>query len=109
MARGRSKGSILPAPPDVETVRDAKSHLSDYLRDARELGAEARPRFFGAHRRPEAVVLSFEGWLQMSDAVENQEIAALVASRSAARGSKSVELDAAMEMLGLDPNEHAPD
>lgn len=75
----------------------------------RRLGAEAPPRFFGAHRRPEAVVLSYESWLRLMDAAENHEIAALVVRRSATRGDESIELDAAMQMLGFDPGEHALD
>lgn len=94
--------------PEVESVRDAKSHLSAYLDEARKLGADAPPRLFGAHRRPEGVILSYEGWLQLLDAAENQEIAVLVANRSATRGLKSVELDEAMEALGFDPGEHSP-
>lgn len=90
-------------------MREAKSHLSNYLHDARELGADAPPKFFGAHRRPEAVVLSYEGWLQLTDSAENQEIGALVASRNATRGKKSIELDEAMEKLGFDPSEHSLD
>ena len=95
--------------PEVESVREAKSHLSGYLEDARTMGADAPPRLFGAHRRPEAVVLSYEGWLQLMDAAENVEIAVLAANRSATRGKKSVELDEAMELLGFDSNEHSLD
>jgi hypothetical protein len=105
----RRSGTPSFAPPKVESVREAKSHLGSYLDAARTLGVEAPPKFFGAHRRPEAVVLSYEGWLALMDAVENQEIAALVAERSATRGKKSVALDDAMEMLGFDPNEHSLD
>jgi antitoxin StbD len=94
---------------EVESVREAKSHLSVYLDDARKLGAEAPPRLFGSHRRPEAVVLSYEGWLQLLDAAENREIAWLLANRSATRGKKSVELDEAMTTLGFDPDEHSID
>lgn len=97
------------APPYVETVREAKSHVSQYADDARRLGLEAPPRFFGAHRRPDVVVLSYLAWLKMMDAIENQEIAALVAARHASRGSTSVGLNEAMEMLGIDPNEHSLD
>lgn len=95
--------------PEVESVREAKSRLSAYLDEARKLGADAPPRLFGAHRRPEGVILSYEGWLQLLDAAENQEIAVLVANRSATRGTKSVELHQAMEALGFDPDEHSLD
>jgi hypothetical protein len=95
--------------PEVESVREAKSHLSIYLDEARKLGADAPPRLFGAHRRREGVILSYEGWLQLLDAAENQEIAVLVANRSATRRKESVELDEAMEALGFDPDEHSLD
>ncbi len=110
MARGAAKSRSETFPLlGVDSVREAKSHLSNYLHDARELGADAPPRFFGAHRRPEAVVLSYEGWLELTDSAENQEIGALVASRNATRGKKSIELDQAMEKLGFDPSEHSLD
>jgi antitoxin StbD len=123
-ARGRKRGHILRetlvvarAPrsrvpsqvllPEVESVREAKSHLSAFLDEARKLGADAPPRRFGAHRRPEAVVLSYEGWLQLLDAAENLELAVVAANRTATRGKKSIELDEAMELLGFDPDEHS--
>ncbi len=112
MARGAGRSRMVGGRvllPEVESVRDAKSHLSVYLDEARKLGAGAPPRRFGAHRRPEGVILSYEGWLQLLDAAENQEIAVMLANRSAARGTKSVELDDAMEALGFDPNEHSLD
>ena len=111
MARGPGspKGASRALLPEVESVREAKSHLSAYLDEARKLGADAPPRRFGAHRRPEAVVLSYEGWLHLLDAAENLEIAVLAANRSATRKRKSITLDEAMERLGLDPNEHSLD
>ena len=90
-------------------MREAKSHLSVYLDEARKMGADAPPRRFGAHRRPEAVVLSYERWLHLLDAAENLEIAVLTANRSANRGKKSIELDQAIEILGFDPNEYSLD
>ena len=71
------------------------------------MGAEAPPRRFGAHRRPEAVVLSYEGWLQLLDAAENLEIAVLAANRNTSKGKKSISLDEAIHLLGFDPNEHS--
>jgi antitoxin StbD len=105
-SRNAGRRALLP---EVESVREAKSHLSFYLDEARKLGVDAPPRRFGAHRRPEAVVLSYEGWLQMLDSVENLEIVVRAVTRSANRGEKSVELDEAMETLGFDPNEHSLD
>jgi antitoxin StbD len=109
MARVRSDRTLVAQTllPEIESVREAKSHLSSYLDEARTMGADAPPRRFGAHRRPEAVVLSYEGWLQLLDAAENLEIAVLAANRNAARGKKSISLDEAIEMLGFDPNEYS--
>jgi antitoxin StbD len=108
MARAERRRGVAPVLlPDVESVREAKSHLSVYLNEARTMGAEAPPRRFGAHRRPEAVVLSYEGWLQLLDAAENLEIAVLTANRNASKGKKSISLDEAIRLLGFDPNEHS--
>lgn len=109
MARGSSKNAALFPNLHVDSVREAKEGISEFLHDARELGAETPPKFFGAHRRPEGVFLSYEGFLDLVDKVENQEIAVLAAARNATRGTKSIELDEAMEMLGFDPNEHPLD
>ena len=106
-AGGPRKVASRALLPEVESVREAKSHLSLYLDEARTMGADAPPRRFGAHRRPEAVVLSYEGWLQLLDAAENLEIAVLTANRNATRGKKSINLDEALEILGFDPNEHS--
>jgi antitoxin StbD len=111
MRRRQRAESVRPGQPRIEvvTVREAKGKLSTYLAEARKLGVDAPPRVFGAQRRPEAVVLSFDSWLDLMDAAEDQEIAALVAARAASRGTASATLDEAMEALGVDPNEHSLD
>lgn len=109
VARRSNRNAALLPNLHVDSVREAKEGISEFLHDARELGAETPPKFFGAHRRPEGVFLSYEGFLDLVNKVENQEIAVLAASRSATRGKKSIELDEAMEMLGFDPNEHSLD
>ena len=93
-------------PPKVATVREARENLSHYLSETRELGVEAPPKFFGAHRHAEAVVLPYERFLQLLDAEENADLSSLVAFRSASRVGTSVSLDEAMETLGVDPDEH---
>jgi antitoxin StbD len=105
--RERSTSRVETARPrTVETVRGARQNLSTYLDEARELGADAPLHFFGSHRKPEGVVMSFETYLQLSDAAENAEIAVLAAERIASRGKKSIGLDEAMAQLGFDPHEH---
>jgi hypothetical protein len=47
-------------PNAVLSTREAKAHLSDFLKEARTQGAAAPLHYYGAQRRPEAVVMSAE-------------------------------------------------
>jgi PHD/YefM family antitoxin component YafN of YafNO toxin-antitoxin module len=53
-------------PHDVLATREAREQLPALLERFRQAGADAEPVVIGAHRRPEAVVLSYERYLQLA-------------------------------------------
>ena len=55
-------------PHDVLATREARAQLPAMLAGFRKAGADAEPVVIGARRRPEAVVLSYERYLQLADA-----------------------------------------
>jgi PHD/YefM family antitoxin component YafN of YafNO toxin-antitoxin module len=50
----------------VLATREARAQLPALLERFRQAGADAEPVVIGAHRRPEAVVLSYERYLQLA-------------------------------------------
>src|SRR5580765_5192842 len=55
-------------PANVIPSREARQHLGTMLDRFRK--GQTEPMIFGAHRRPEAVVLSFEEYMRLLDVVE---------------------------------------
>src|SRR5829696_6454241 len=53
-------------PHDVLATREARAQLPALLERFRQAGADAEPVVIGARRRPEAVVLSYERYLQLA-------------------------------------------
>jgi antitoxin StbD len=73
----------MSAPVDeVLPTREARARLPSLLAGFRARGAEADPVVIGAHRRPEAVVLSYERYLAMLSGRER--VKAILADRRAA-------------------------
>ena len=56
---------MVRKPHDVLATREARVQLPALLERFRRAGADAEPVVIGAHRRPEAVVLSYERYLQL--------------------------------------------
>lgn len=52
--------------PSVLSVREARDQLCELLRISRELAEAADPVYFGAHRQPEAVLLSVEKFMELA-------------------------------------------
>jgi PHD/YefM family antitoxin component YafN of YafNO toxin-antitoxin module len=53
-------------PHEVLATREARAQLPAMLERFREAGADAEPIVIGARRRPEAVVLSYERYVQLA-------------------------------------------
>jgi PHD/YefM family antitoxin component YafN of YafNO toxin-antitoxin module len=80
---------VSPRVDEVLPTREARAKLPSLLAGFRARGAEADPVVIGAHRRPEAVVLSYERYLAMLSGRER--VKAILADRRAAGGGMSEE------------------
>lgn len=58
-------------PHEVLATREARAQLPAMLEHFREAGSEAEPVVIGAHRRPEAVVLSYERYLKLAGGADS--------------------------------------
>lgn len=79
---------------EVLPTREARAKLPAMLAGFRARGAEADPVVIGAHRRPEAVVLSYERYLALLTGRER--VKAILADRRAS--AEGVGEDEAMEI-----------
>jgi PHD/YefM family antitoxin component YafN of YafNO toxin-antitoxin module len=57
---------MVRKPHDVLATREARAQLPALLAGFRQAGVDAEPVVIGARRRPEAVVLSYERYLQLA-------------------------------------------
>lgn len=88
-----SSFSVLPS-------REIRTELPKALKRFRHEGIAAQPIVFGAHRKPEAVVIPFELYASLLPLIEDFEIAQVVRERTAA-GPATPLADTATK-LGID-------
>lgn len=79
-------------PHDVLATREAREQLPSMLERFRRTGADAEPVVIGARRRPEAVVLSYERYLQLAGGRERVRV--LLERRAAKAGAGLGEYEA---------------
>lgn len=82
-------------PHDVLATREARAQLSTLLERFRKDGADAEPVIIGARRRPEAVVLSYERYLQLAGG--RQRVAAAL-DRQAREAGETLDADEALAL-----------
>src|SRR5437773_3536128 len=82
-------------PHDVLATREARTQLPALLERFREAGADAEPVVIGARRRPEAVVLSYERYLQLAG---GRERVAAALERQAAEAGETIDADEALKI-----------
>lgn len=85
---------MSPRVDEVLPTREAREKLPSMLAGFRAHGAKADPVVIGAHRRPEAVVLSYERYLALLSGRER--VKAILADRRAS--SEGVGEEEAMEI-----------
>lgn len=90
---------------DVRPSHAARNELPQTLKRFRAEGEAAAPLIFGAHRKPEAVVIPFELYSQLLPAIEELEIARLVRER--AQAGQARPLGELAGRLGLDPADYS--
>jgi PHD/YefM family antitoxin component YafN of YafNO toxin-antitoxin module len=89
-------------PHDVLATREARAQLPALLEHFREAGADAEPVVIGARRRPEAVVLSYERYLQLAG---GRERVAAALERQAREAGESLDADEALELADRELHE----
>ncbi|GAA1351606.1 type II toxin-antitoxin system Phd/YefM family antitoxin [Streptomyces beijiangensis] len=72
--------------PEVVTVSDARTGLSRLLAELSAAGTEAEPVLIGAHRKPQAVLLSVEMYERLVGRYGRQSAAASAAGSLRAEG-----------------------
>ena len=73
------------------------------LRGFRSQGAKARDVIIGSPRKPEAVVMSYERYLDLIDRLADHEMREIATTRLSAPGTSAVvDLDAVAATLGVD-------
>jgi antitoxin StbD len=89
-------------PHDVLATREARAQLPAMLERFRQDGADAEPVVIGARRRPEAVVLSYERYLQLAG---GRERVAAALERQAAEATNTLDGDEAIELANRELHE----
>lgn len=82
-------------PHDVLATREARAQLPAMLERFRRSGSKAEPVVIGARRKPEAVVLSYERYLQLAGG--RGRVAAALESQVREAGQQ-LEVDEALEL-----------
>lgn len=82
-------------PHDVLATREARAALPAMLERFRRDGADAEPVVIGAHRRPEAVVLSYERYLRLAG---GRERVAAALQRQIGEAGAALDPDTALEL-----------
>jgi len=85
----------------VETISNTRERLTAHVARFRESGAQAEPIVFGDHRRPEAVLLSFETFRILLDIAEDAYLADRARERLATDTGPSVSLADVATELGI--------
>jgi len=86
---------MVSKPHDVLATREARAALPAMLERFRADGVDAEPVVIGARRRPEAVVLSYERYLQLAG---GRERVAAALERQTKEAGDALDADAALEL-----------
>ncbi|CAN5309284.1 hypothetical protein BH23ACT9_BH23ACT9_07240 [soil metagenome] len=80
---------------------EARRELNKTLKRFRAEGPTADPVLFGAHRRPEAVILPYETYEVMQDLIEDAVITAQVRERDRHDDGTRITVDGLADQLGI--------
>jgi antitoxin StbD len=98
---GSSVAALMRTATEVSA--QTRVRLADILRRFRREGAEAPPVFFGSHRKPEAVLLSYEKYMQLLDHLDDLAIALEVRRHSELGHREPIEIEDLIRQEGYDP------
>jgi hypothetical protein len=91
--------------PEVLPTNEARSRLSATSRAFVERGAKAAPVFFGPHRKPVGVMLSYEFFVGMLDLIDDLAIAAEVRRRDQVDDGSRLSLEELAREHGFEPED----
>lgn len=86
-------------PHDVLATREVRAQLPELLERFRQSGADAEPVVIGARRRPEAVVLSYDRYLQL---LGGRERVLATLERQAREAGEQLGADEALELANAE-------
>lgn len=89
-------------PPHVMPMNEARACLSKTTRIFLERGADAEPIFYGSHRRPAGVIMSYERYVQLLDLVDDLAIALEVRKRDREDSGERLSLGQLIRDQGFD-------
>ena len=92
-------------PPPVLAMKDARRLLPETTRAFVREGIDAEPVFFGAHRKPSGVMLSYERYLRMLDVLDDLAIALEVRKRDQVDTGERLTLEDLIKGQGFNPSD----
>lgn len=90
-------------PADVLPTSVARRELTKTSREFVEKGVDAEPVFFGAHRKPQGVMLSYQRYLQLLDVLDDFAIALEVRRRDRSDQGTRLSLEELIREQGFEP------
>ena len=90
-------------PSEVLAMKEARQGLPGLSRCFAERGAAAAPVYFGAHRRPTGVMLSYQRYLGLLELVDDLVAALDVRLRDASDAGERMTLEELIADQGFDP------
>jgi PHD/YefM family antitoxin component YafN of YafNO toxin-antitoxin module len=97
----RNPVPVRDRPAEVLPTSEARRTLSQTVRRFLERGAEAEPVFFGSHRKPAGVILSFERYMKLLDQIDDLAIAQRIRERDANDTGERIPLDQFLANQGI--------
>ena len=95
-------------PPKVLPMKEARDCLSKTSRMFVECGVEAEPVFFGSHRRPAGVILSYELYVRMLDLLDDLALSLEVKKRDREDDGSRLSLDDLLRSQGFERSDVKP-
>jgi len=95
--------SKTTTPPEVLPMKEARRVLPQMARCFAKDGAGADPVYFGAHRRPTGVMLSYERYLGILDLLDDLVVALEVRRRDGSDTGERLEFEDLIREQGFDP------
>ena len=85
----------------IDTISKTREQLTTHVARFRDAGASAEPVVFGDHRKPEAVLLSFETFQVLLDIAEDAVITQRIRERVASDTGERIPMVDLAKELGI--------